>query len=111
MLEEARIATSHDDIPHIKPVSFVFDGKAIIVATDYHTRTFDNIKANPQTSIVIDIYKPKQHKAVCIVLDKMFRTLCVYDAGQNTWLVFLEITQIGCFVRPLKKHSRDISSK
>ena len=46
-----------------------------------------------------------------IVLDKMFRTLCVYDAGQNTWLVFLEITQIGCFVRPLKKHSRDISSK
>ena len=66
MLEEARIATSHDDIPHIKPVSFVFDGKAIIVATDYHTRTLDNIKANPQTSIVIDIYKPKQHKAVCI---------------------------------------------
>ena len=58
MLEEARIATSHDDIPHIKPVSFVFDGKAIIVATDYHTRTLDNIKANPQTSIVIDIYKP-----------------------------------------------------
>ena len=66
VLEEARIATSHDDIPHVKPVSFVSDGKAIIVATDYHTRTFTNINANPQTSIVIDIYKPKQHKAVCI---------------------------------------------
>jgi len=23
-LEEARIATSHNDIPHVKPVSFVF---------------------------------------------------------------------------------------
>ena len=51
------------------------------------------------------------HRNTRIALGKMFRTLCVYDAGQNIWLIFLEITQIGCFVRPLKKHSNDISSK
>jgi nitroimidazol reductase NimA-like FMN-containing flavoprotein (pyridoxamine 5'-phosphate oxidase superfamily) len=65
-LEEARIATSHDDIPHVKPVSFVFLDNAIIVATDYNTRTFTNLKSNPQTSIVIDIYKDGGHKAICI---------------------------------------------
>ena len=65
-LEEARIATSHKDIPHVKPVSFVFDENAIIIATDYDTRTFTNIKANPQTAITIDIYKSGDHKAVCI---------------------------------------------
>jgi len=65
-LEEARIATSHDNIPHVKPVSFVFQDNAIIIATDYDTRTFTNIKSNPQTSIVIDIYKSGGHKAVCI---------------------------------------------
>lgn len=65
-LEEARIATSHNDISHVKPVSFVFDENAIIVATDYNTRTFKNIKSNPQTSIVIDIYKSGNHKAICI---------------------------------------------
>ncbi len=65
-LEEARIATSHQDIPHVKPVSFVFYQKCIVIATDYDTRTFSNIKTNPNTGIVIDIYKSGQHKSVCI---------------------------------------------
>jgi len=65
-LEEARIATSHDGISHVKPVSFVFWNDVILVATDYKTRTFENIKVNPHTSIVIDVYKSGNHKAVCI---------------------------------------------
>lgn len=65
-LEEARIATSHKDISHVKPVSFVFDENAFIIATDYNTRTFTNIKANLKAAIVIDIYKSGDHKAVCI---------------------------------------------
>ncbi len=66
LLEEARIATSHDDIPHVKPVSFVFLDNVILVATDYNTRTFANLKSNPLTSIVIDVYKSGSHKAICI---------------------------------------------
>lgn len=65
-LEEARIATSHNDIPHVKPVSFVFHNNMILVATDYNTRTYSNIKLNPNTGIVIDIYKSGNHKAICI---------------------------------------------
>lgn len=65
-LEEARIATSHNDISHVKPVSFVFDENSFIIATDYNTRTFTNIKANSKAAIVIDIYKSGDHKAVCI---------------------------------------------
>jgi len=65
-LEEARIATSHNDISHVKPVSFVFDKNAFIIATDYNTRTFTNIKVNSKAAIVIDIYKSGDHKAVCI---------------------------------------------
>lgn len=65
-LEEARIATSHDDVPHVKPVSFILHENNILVATDYNTRTFSNIKCNPKTGIVIDIYKSGSHKAICI---------------------------------------------
>ncbi len=65
-LEEARIATSHNDIPHVKPVSFILYENNILVATDYKTRTFSNIKKNPKTGIVIDIYKSGNHKAICI---------------------------------------------
>ena len=65
-IEEARIATSHDDIPHVKPVSFVIYKETILVATDYKTRTYENIKKNPNSGIVIDIYKHGAHKAVCI---------------------------------------------
>jgi len=65
-LEEARIATSHNNIPHVKPVSFVYHKGEIIVATDYGTRTFTNIKINPNTAITIDVYKSGNHKAICI---------------------------------------------
>ncbi|MFB5624799.1 MAG: pyridoxamine 5'-phosphate oxidase family protein [Nitrosopumilus sp.] len=65
-LEEARIATSHNDIPHVKPVSFVKINNSIIIATDYDTRTYTNIKFNHNVGIVIDIYKSGNHKAVCI---------------------------------------------
>ncbi len=64
--EEARIATSHNDIPHVKPVSFVYHDNSIIIATDYDTRTFSNIKLNKNTGIVMDVYKSGGHKAVCI---------------------------------------------
>ena len=65
-LEEARIATSHNDIPHVKPVSFVKIDDNIVIATDYNTRTFSNIKFNQNIGIVIDIYKSGEHRAVCI---------------------------------------------
>ena len=65
-LEEARLATSHSDIPHVKPVSYVLNNDSIIVATDYETRTYKNIKQNPKAAISIDIYKSGAHKAVCI---------------------------------------------
>ena len=50
-MEEARIATSHEDIPHVKPVSFVFHKDTILVATDYKTRTYENIKVNPNQEL------------------------------------------------------------
>ena len=65
-LEEARIATSHNDIPHVKPVSYIYQDNSIIVATDYETRTFQNLKKNSNVAISIDIYKSGGHKAVCI---------------------------------------------
>lgn len=65
-LEESRLATSHDDIPHVKPVSYIFYKNAILIATDYETRTHQNLQKNPKVAIVIDVYKSGGHKAICI---------------------------------------------
>ena len=65
-LEEARFATCHDNIPHVKPVSYIFNDGFIYIATDYETRTFQNLKNNSKSSLVIDIYKSGGHKAVCL---------------------------------------------
>jgi len=65
-IEEARIATSHADIPHVKPVSFIYHDSIILIATDYQTRTFKNVKTNPKASVAIDVYESGKHRAVCI---------------------------------------------
>jgi len=63
-MEEARVATSHSDIPHVKPVSYVFHDDAIYYATDYETRNYKNVKLNKNIAVTIDIYKSKNHKAI-----------------------------------------------
>ncbi len=82
-IEEARIATSHSDIPHVKPVSHIFYNGFIFIATDYQTRTFKNIKINPKAALTIDIYESGKHKAVCIqgkviILEKGEEFLHIY---------------------------------
>ena len=82
-IEEARIATSHADIPHVKPVSYIYHNNVIFIATDYHTRTFKNVKINPKVGVVIDIYEYGKHRAVCIqgkveILEKGKEFLRIY---------------------------------
>ena len=64
--EEARLATCHDNIPHVKPVSYIYHQNNILICTDYKTRSFQNIKENSNTSVVIDLYKHGGHKAICL---------------------------------------------
>lgn len=68
-MEEARIATTHGKMPHVKPVSFIFSDGVFFVATDYPTRTYKNIKKNPKAAISVDIYKIGGHKAVVAQCD------------------------------------------
>lgn len=63
-IEEARFATTSKKMPHVKPVSFIFDDGAFFIATDYDTRTYKNIKVNKYAAISVDIYRPGGHKAI-----------------------------------------------
>jgi nitroimidazol reductase NimA-like FMN-containing flavoprotein (pyridoxamine 5'-phosphate oxidase superfamily) len=65
-MEECRVATSHNDIPHVKPVSFIFDNESFLIATDYETRMYQNLLKNPKMALVIDVYKHGSHTAVCV---------------------------------------------
>ena len=65
-MEECRVATSHDNIPHVKPVSYLYEDGLIFIATDYNTRMYKNLLKNPNAALAVDIYKDKAHKAVCI---------------------------------------------
>ncbi len=65
-MEECRIATSHDDIPHVKPVSYIFENGLFLIATDYETRMYENCKKNPKTALSVDVYKHGGHKAVVV---------------------------------------------
>ena len=92
-MEEARIATAHADIPHVKPVSFIYHDKIIFIATDYQTRTFKNVKINPKASVTIDVYESGKHRAVCIqgkvkIIEEGQEFIQMYKMFENkfTWV-------------------------
>ena len=65
--ELCRVSTSHNDIPHVAPVAYVYKYEAFFFATDYATRKYKNIKANNKVAISIDTYGSSvENKAVII---------------------------------------------
>jgi nitroimidazol reductase NimA-like FMN-containing flavoprotein (pyridoxamine 5'-phosphate oxidase superfamily) len=64
--EACRIATCHDNIPHVVPVSYVFEDGAFYIATDYETRKYKNIRENSKIALVVDTYSSLGNKAVCV---------------------------------------------
>lgn len=65
--ELCRVATSHNDIPHVTPVNFIFNGSAFYFATDYDSRKYRNLEKNKNVGLVVDIYEsPMDNKAVVV---------------------------------------------
>ena len=64
--EACRIATCHDGIPHVVPVSYIIEDDSFYIATDYGTKKYDNIKHNKRVALVVDIYSSVGNSAVCV---------------------------------------------
>ena len=64
--EACRIATSHDDIPQVTPVTYYFEDGFFYLATDYDTKKYSNLKQNNKIAITVDIYTSEKHKAVIV---------------------------------------------
>lgn len=64
--EACRIATCNDGIPHVVPVSYIFEDGSFLMATDYETKKYDNIKHNKRVALVVDIYSSVGNSAVCV---------------------------------------------
>lgn len=64
--EACRVATCHNDVPHVVPVSYIFEEGVFYFATDYGTKKLDNIRKNDKVALVVDVYSSVGNKAVCI---------------------------------------------
>jgi uncharacterized protein len=65
--EVCRLSTSHNDIPHITPVTYIYEKNFLFFATDYETRKYKNIKLNKKIAVAIDTYSSSvENKAVII---------------------------------------------
>lgn len=65
--EACRVGTSHNDIPHITPVTYIYENNSFFIATDYDTRKYKNLKANKNIALEVDIYNSSvENKAVVI---------------------------------------------
>jgi nitroimidazol reductase NimA-like FMN-containing flavoprotein (pyridoxamine 5'-phosphate oxidase superfamily) len=69
LLENAvcRVATSHNDIPHIVPVNYIYENNYLYFATDYATRKYHNLQKNKRIAVTIDVYNSSvDNRAVVI---------------------------------------------
>jgi uncharacterized protein len=64
--EACRVATCHDNIPHVVPVSYVFEDGIFYFATDLETRKFENLKKNRRVALAVDIYSSTGNSAVTV---------------------------------------------
>lgn len=53
-------------MPHVVPVSYVFENASFYIATDYETRKYENINRNEKVALVVDVYSSVGNRAVCV---------------------------------------------
>jgi nitroimidazol reductase NimA-like FMN-containing flavoprotein (pyridoxamine 5'-phosphate oxidase superfamily) len=64
--EACRLATCHDGMPHVVPVSYVFEDGRFYVATDYETKKYENINLDNRVALLVDVYDSVDNKAVSV---------------------------------------------
>lgn len=64
--EACRVATCHGDVPHVVPVSYVFEDGVFYFATDLETRKLENLKHNNRVALAVDVYSSVGNKAICV---------------------------------------------
>jgi nitroimidazol reductase NimA-like FMN-containing flavoprotein (pyridoxamine 5'-phosphate oxidase superfamily) len=65
--EVCKVATSHNDIPHIVPVSYIYENGFLYFATDYNTKKYQNLEKNKRIAVLVDVYNSSvDNKAVVI---------------------------------------------
>ena len=69
--EVCRVSTSHDDIPHVVPVTYVYENENVIIVTDYRTRKYKNLKINKNISVVVDVYDPSERNMGIVIQGKV----------------------------------------
>ena len=65
--EVCRVSTSHNEVPHVTPVAYIYEKNFLFFATDYETRKYKNLKVNNRIAASIDIYSSSiENKAVLV---------------------------------------------
>ena len=65
--EVCRVSTSHNEVPHVAPVAYIYEKNFLFFATDYETRKYKNLKVNNRIAASIDIYNSSiENKAVLV---------------------------------------------
>src|ERR671911_306339 len=62
--EICRIATCNNNVPHVTPVSYIFNEGKFYFATDYNTLKYANLNKNNRISLVVDTTENNKNKAV-----------------------------------------------
>jgi nitroimidazol reductase NimA-like FMN-containing flavoprotein (pyridoxamine 5'-phosphate oxidase superfamily) len=62
--EICRIATCNNNLPHVTPVSYIFDKGKFYFDTDYNTLKYANLNKNNRISLVVDTTENNKNKAV-----------------------------------------------
>jgi uncharacterized protein len=62
--EICRIATCNNNLPHVTPVSYIFNEGKFYFATDYKTLKYANLNKNNRISLVVDTTENNKNKAV-----------------------------------------------
>jgi len=62
--EICRVATCKNNLPHVTPVSYIFNDGKFYFATDYNTLKYANLKKNNRISLVVDTAKNIKNSAI-----------------------------------------------
>jgi nitroimidazol reductase NimA-like FMN-containing flavoprotein (pyridoxamine 5'-phosphate oxidase superfamily) len=86
--EVCRIATTHNNMPHLVPISYIYENGFFYFATDYDTKKYRNLKKNNRAALVVDVYNSSVNNNRAVMVQGITELIKSGDEFKRLYKIF-----------------------
>jgi|SRR5215208_2114975 len=93
--EACRIATTYNNVPHLVPISYIYENGFFYFASDYDTKKYRNLEKNNKAALVIDVYNSSVNNNRAVIVQGITELIKSGNEFKRLYKIFEKEIRMG----------------